>query len=325
MRGVRGAFAAMLAVLALTAPYATAWVRPTVCIEPYIPCPKPAPDPAPPKPGSAKPNPVAYHGLGTWVDAYDYSREYGGRSVTPASVDNMAKQGVKTIYIQAAKDKNGGPTGVLSSDLLGQILERAHAKSIRVVAWYLPRLVDSNRDWAHLDAILKFRSHDQAFDSVGIDIESREEGNVNTRNNRLVALSTKLRKAAPGMALSAIVVPPVVTDKINPSFWSPFPWAKIKPSYDVWVPMSYYTNRTKQPEYRDAYKYSSDNVKLLRQDLGNASAVVHVAGGIGNQSTTKDYDGLVRAAKDTKCAGISSYDYATTASRAWATLRKSPA
>src|SRR4051812_36840715 len=104
MRGVRGALAVVLAVLALTAPYAAAWVRPTVCLEPYIPCPKPAPDPAPPKPAPAKPTAVAYHGLGTWVDAYDYSREYGGRSVTPASVDTMAKQGVKTIYIQAAKD-----------------------------------------------------------------------------------------------------------------------------------------------------------------------------------------------------------------------------
>src|SRR3954452_2691686 len=130
MRSVRGALACVLAVMGLTAPYAAAWIRPTVCAEPYVACPKkdPNPDPDPPPSATTKTNPVAYHGLGTWVDAYDYSREYGGRSVTVSSVDTMASQGVKTLYIQAAKDKNGGPTGVLSADLLGQILERAHAR-----------------------------------------------------------------------------------------------------------------------------------------------------------------------------------------------------
>src|SRR3712207_8991457 len=75
------------------------------------------------------------------------------------------------------------------------------------------------------------------------------------------------------MSTSAIVVPPVVTDVINPKFWPDFPWAKLKPSYDVWIPMSYYTNRDKQPEWRDAYKYSAENVKLLRKHLGATTQV----------------------------------------------------
>jgi hypothetical protein len=316
------AIAAAFAVLTLAAPYALADPPIPSCLEPLIPCPKPAPAPQPapqPKPRDL----TAYHGLGTWLDAYDFSREYGGKT-KPTAVDDMAAQGVKTLYIQAAKDKNGGGTGVLSADLLGQFLERAHAKKMRVVAWYLPRFVDASRDWAHVDAMLKFSSHGQRFDSVGIDIESREEGNVDTRNQRLISLSTKLRQAAGSMSTSAIVVPPVVTDVINPKYWPNFPWAKIKSSYDVWLPMSYYTNRTKQPEWRDAYKYSSENVKRLRQDLGLSGAPVHVIGGVGTDSTSKDYDGLVRAAKDTKCVGASSYDYGVTAKSAWATLRKSP-
>lgn len=323
MHQLRRAVAATAAALALVAPQALAVQRPALpCLDPYIPCPKPAPQPQPaPKPR----DPAAYRGLGTWVDAYDYSREYSKGGTKPSSVDDMANQGVKTLYIQAAKDKNGGGTGVLSSDLLGQFLVNAHARKMKVVAWYLPRFVDPNRDWAHVDAMLKFRASGQRFDSVGIDIESREDGDVNQRNDRLVALSTKLRQAAGSMAVSAIVVPPVVTDDINPKFWPSFPWSKIKSSYDVWLPMSYYTNRTKQPEWRDAYKYSSENVKLLRKDLGNNAAQVHVVGGVGTDSSAKDYDGLVRAAKDTKCLGASSYDYAVTARSAWATLRKSPA
>jgi hypothetical protein len=213
---------------------------------------------------------------------------------------------------------------VLSADLLGQFVEKAHAHRMKVVGWYLPRFVDPSRDWAHVDAMLKYRTRNgQRFDSVGIDIESRENGDLKTRNARLVDLSTKLRKAAGSMSTSAIVVPPVVTDVINKNFWPEFPWAQIKASYDVWVPMSYYTNRNNQPEWRDAYKYSSENVKLLRGHVGS-SAVVHVAGGVGTTSTTKDYEGLVKAAKDTKCVGASSYDYAVTAGSAWVTLRKSP-
>ncbi|HEU0130251.1 MAG TPA: hypothetical protein VFQ85_04580 [Mycobacteriales bacterium] len=323
MRRVRRAVAVVLAVVTLTAPYALAAAPPPrLCVEPVLTCPKPKPAPAPkPKP---KPRDLsAYHGLGTWVDAYDFSREYKGR-IAPSAVDDMAAQGVKTLYIQGAKDRNGGETGVLSPDLLGDFLERAHAKKIKVVAWYLPRFVDANRDWGHLDALLKFRSaHGQAFDSIGVDIESTEQSDLKTRNDRLVALSTKLRNGAGTMATSAIVIPPVVTDKINTKYWPDFPWERLKGSYDVWIPMAYYTNRTKQPEWRDAYKYVTENVKLLRGHVGSA-AVVHAAGGVGTDSTSADYDGLVRGATDAKCVGASSYDYGVTARGAWATLRKSP-
>jgi hypothetical protein len=340
MPRVRYALLAALAATTLTAPitapYALAATRSRtkpICLDPVIPCPAPAeepPDPTPtpsPQPTAAPKthDPVAYRGLGTWVDAYDFSREFSKAATKPGSVDDMARQGVKTLYIQAAKDKDGGGTGVLSPDLLGQFLERAHAHKMRVVAWYLPRFVDPGRDGAHVDAMLRFTSHGHRFDSIGIDIESREVGDVNQRNDRLVALSANLRKAAGATAVSAIVVPPVVTDVINPKFWPNFPWSRIKSSYDVWLPMSYYTTRGKQPEWRDAYKYSSENVKLLRKDLGNAGAAVHVVGGVGTDSTANDYDGLVRAARDAKCLGTSSYDYAVTAGSAWATLRRGPA
>jgi hypothetical protein len=319
---VRSVLSAVLAIAVLTSPYAFATgPLPTACLDPVLPCPKPKPAPKPaPKPRDV----VAYRGLGTWVDAYDYSREYRGRT-TPDAVDDMAAQGVKTIYIQAAKDRNGGEAGVLSPDLLGQFLERAHAKKLRVVGWYLPRFVDANRDWGHVDAMLKFRSHGHALDSVGLDIESTEMSDLKTRNDRLVALSAKLRQAAGGMAVSAIVIPPVVTDTINKNYWPQFPWAKLKASYDVWIPMAYYTMRGKQPEWRDAYKYTTENARLLREDLGDQNAAVHMAGGLGTDSTAKDYDGLVRGAKDSKSIGASSYDYAVTARGAWATLRKSPA
>lgn len=317
---VRRAVTALLAIGVLGMQYAVAagpQPERVLCLEPVKPCPKPVPEPPDQRDFSA------YRGLGSWVDAYDFAREFGNARTTPASVDRMADEGVKTLYIQAAKDRDG-VGDLVSPDLLGQFLERAHARGMKVVAWYLPRFMDPNRDWRHIDAMLRFRSHGHAFDGIGIDIESRENGNLQQRNDRLVALSAKTRQAAGDMAVSAIVVPPVVTDVINPKFWPDFPWSRIKPSYDVWVPMDYWTNRKEGSEYRDAYRYTVENVRLLRENVSDPNAVVHVAGGIGTSSTTKDYEGLVRGARDTKSVGISCYDYATTAGSAWATLRKGP-
>ena len=322
MRGARRTAACLAAVVTLAAPYAVA--NAVFCLEPVVACPKPAPVEPDPQPQPKARVTTMYRGLGTWVDAFDFSPEYGYARTKPSAVDEMARQGVKTLYIQGAKDRDGGGTGVLSADLLGQFVDKAKAHKIKVVGWYLPRFVNPSRDWAHVDAMLKFRTKNgNRFDSIGIDIESRENGDLKQRNDRLVALSTKLRQAAGSMSTSAIVVPPVVTDVINPNFWPDFPWAKLKPSYDVWIPMSYYTNRKNQPEWRDAYKYSTENVRLLRGHVGSG-AIVHLAGGVGTTSTAKDYDGLVRAGKDSRSVGVSSYDYAVTASSAWATLRRSP-
>ena len=61
---------------------------------------------------------------------------------------------------------------------------------------------------------------------------------------------------------------------------------------------------------------------LLRQDLGDPAAPVHVIGGIGDTSTTADYQRFGRASADTATIGRSIYDWATTAAGAWPTLRR---
>src|SRR5437660_9166205 len=108
------------------------------------------PSTAPPKPRTpatvaprrATPNPApvlgglaAYVGLGTWADVYDWSRSYtkGNPTVGPADVDRMAQVGVQTLYIQTGKWDSA--TDVVDPDLLTPIVQRAHARGIRVVAW----------------------------------------------------------------------------------------------------------------------------------------------------------------------------------------------
>ena len=259
----------------------------------------------------------AYRGLGTWVDVYDWSRTYtNGRPRTrPADVDAMAEAGVQTLYIQASKHDAAGD--VLEPDLLSAYLQRARARRISVVAWYLPTLVDPGRDLARLEAIGRL----PLVDAVAVDIEARNVADVAERNRRLVELSRALRRALPGRTLGAIVLPPVVLEAISPGYWPAFPYRELAPSYDVWMPMAYWTNRRSGTEYRDAHRYTTENVARLRADLGQPHAPVHPIGGIGDETTAGDVDAYRRALGETGAIGGSIYDWRTTRAELWGRLR----
>src|SRR4051812_21536008 len=72
---------------------------------------------------------AAYAGLGTWVDGFDFGPEYVATRkppITPASVDDMAANGVKTLYLQAVRDDPRSPGGVVDPALVAEFLIRAH-------------------------------------------------------------------------------------------------------------------------------------------------------------------------------------------------------
>src|SRR5205085_2007943 len=114
------------------------------------------------------------------------------------------------------------------------------------------------------------------------------------------------------------VLPPVVTEVINPNYWPGFPWGEIASSYDVWQTMGYWTNRTQSSGYRDAYRYTKENVDRLRADLGQPQLPVHPIGGIGDQTTPADVEGFRQAAIETHSIGGSLYDWHTTRAECWA-------
>jgi hypothetical protein len=285
-------------------------------------CPPPKPDPVPPAP-TGRSDLTAYRGLGTWVDVYDWTSTYtkGHPVITPATMDNMAKLGNVTLYIQVAKGGSKNPA-LIETDTLGKILTRAHANHMRAVAWYLPLFGDVADDYRHLKAAVDFRVGKERFDSVGVDVEWRNSvKDADERSRRLVSLSKQLRAYAPQLPLAGIVMPPVVTDEINRSFWPRFPWASLKSMYDVWQPMDYWTNRSSGSKWRNAYTYTKANVDYLRKDLGDPKAAVHPVAGIGNECTDTDWKNYVKAVQDTTSLGGSSYDYATTKSSAYTYLR----
>ncbi len=262
----------------------------------------------------ARPSP--YAGLGTWVDVYDWSLTFsGGRSgVGPADVDAMAAAGVQTLFVQTAKAED--PGDLVDPDLLIALVDRARARGMGVVGWYAPTLVDEAGDLRRLLAATSL-----GVDGVAVDIEVRDVGDVALRNQRLISLSRNLRRALPGPRLGAIVMPPVLLDVVNPGYWPGFPWRELAPSYDVWLPMSYSTERRRDSGWRDGYRYTVENITRLREHLGRPGATVHTISGIADRLTRADLDGTVRAVNETGAVGASLYDWRSTGAVAWPFLR----
>jgi hypothetical protein len=259
---------------------------------------------------------AAFKGFGAWIDVYDWSAEFtGGKpSVGPADVDRMAGLGVQALYVQAGKDSS--PNDVVDPQLLHPIIDRAHADGMRVIVWYLPTLEDPARDLRRLRAAAGL-----GVEGVAVDIESRKVSDVPERNRRLIDLSIALRQHLPTVPLAAVVMPAVVMEVINPNFWPGFPYRDIAPAYDAWMPMDYWTNRTQASGYRDAYRYTAENIDRLRAQVGRADLPVHAVGGIGDSTTTDDVDGFYRAATERGALGGSIYDYRTTGDALWSHLR----
>jgi hypothetical protein len=266
-----------------------------------------------------------FSGLGTWVDVFDFDPAHakGGPSVSPGDVDVMAAAGVRTLYLQAARPQDPAAPGDLTApDLLAAFLQRAHSKGMAVVAWYLPHLSDLADDRRHLDAIIDFRARGQRFDGVALDIEWRAGvPDPAARSERLVELSRQLREKAGELPVGAIVLPPVVTDVVNTGYWPGFPWEGLRRLYDAWLPMSYWTQRGRGSPYADAHRYTADNVRMVRDHLGDPTALVHAIGGIGDGSSVDDYRDFLAACDDTGVVGWSVYDWDTTDPAAWAVLR----
>jgi hypothetical protein len=277
------------------------------------PTTSPPPTTAPPTTAAPAPRFTLdpYHGLGTWVDVYDWSITFarGIPPLEPDVIDRMASVGVRTLYLQAAKWD--GPVGVLEPERLQVLIDRAHANDMDVVVWYLPTLVDPAADLARLVAIA-----DLDVEGIGVDIESREVPDPAERTRRLVQLSADLRALLPGEVLSAIVLPPVVMEDVNPNYWPGFPWAELAPHYDIWQPMAYWTFRRPESGWRDGYSYTAANIDRIRERIGRPDAPVHPIGGIADAHGAEDVAAMVQAATERGAIGGSLYDFRTIESNA---------
>ena len=107
----------------------------------------------------------------------------------------------------------------------------------------------------------------------------------------------------------------------HPKYWPGFPYAQLRQSFDVFLPMAYFTYRV---EGRSASaRYVMRSVALLRAGAG-ADVPVHVIGGVAGSASTADVKGFMDAVARCGPVGYSLYDFPITAISAWSVLASLP-
>ena len=255
----------------------------------------------------------AYMGLGTWVDLYDHQV----LAKPEAEVAKMAKRGVGTLYLETSNYQM--PNDIVNRARVARFIEAAHANGMQIVAWYLPSFTNLARDKRRSLAAIDFETPGgEQFDSFALDIESSLVKPASTRSARLLTLSRRVRAVKPDLTLGAIVPAPRGMQRL-PWYWPGFPFTELAQTYDVFLPMGYFTYRSKLPSFTGVY--TQRNIALLRTWTGNPALPVHPIGGIADAASTAQVRAFARAARDGKSVGASLYDFATTSARQWRELR----
>ena len=251
-----------------------------------------------------------FAGLSTWIDIYD-------TDLTSAEqIARAAAGGVELIFVQSARHKS--PTDIQDAKRLGEVLELAHDRGMQVMVWYVPDFVRERRDHRRSMAAIAFQSpRGDRPDAFGLDIEIEDQTDIALRTQRLLGLSKALREwVGPNYPMAAIVLPPLQLE-LRQDWWPNFPYAQIRPYYDVFIPMSYSSYRG--TDATTTYQWNAQNVQLVRQEAGDPTLPVHLAGGIADNFP--QVGAFVRAVRDSNSIGGGLYDLHTTHPDAWPILR----
>ena len=225
----------------------------------------------------------------------------------------MAKAGVQTIFLQTTGSRTGGD--LLETKQMDALIDRAHARHLHVVAWYLPTLTDVAQDERRLEATAALR-----VDGLAVDIEATNVADATARSQRVVDLSRRLRaRIDPTRPISAVTLTPVHLEVVNPSYWPDYPWKEIGASYDAILPMAYWTIRL--GDLRNGEGYITQTVDRIHVDTGRSDLPIHVIGGIADKATTADLQGMVSAIGHEGAIGGSLYDWRTSNPTQWIALQ----
>lgn len=274
---------------------------------------RPRAAPVPPVPAPAGADLAAFRGLGAWVDVFDIPVD--DPDVMAAKVRDMAARGVRTLYIETSRFNR--PNHIENPRTIAAAVDESHRLGMRVVAWYPPDFVDVDRDVDRTIAAVRYVSPSGGrFDAVAADIEREDVGNPDERSARLVAYSQRVRAAAPGYPLAAIVIAPSSLEA-NPNRWPRFPWESLSPLYDVFMPMAYWTFRSVDPAFAGAH-IEQNQVSCVRL----SKRPCHTIGGEAAKADRAQVAAYVREALEHGSIGGGIYDYATTREEVWDELRR---
>ena len=263
---------------------------------------------------AAAPDLTAYAALGTWIDIYSPSFRADPEHVAAA----LAARGVDTLFVETGNFRQR--VDLVRPQQLGKLVEAAHARGVAVVAWYLPALTDPARDLRRARAAINFRTSDgDGFDSFALDIESSAVRDAGERSRRLLALSARLRATVGADYALGAIIPSPVGMKLLPHYWPGFPYAALARTYDVFLPMAYFSYRARGSAA--VSRYVQRSIRIIRDKSGDATIPIHVIGGLAGATSKSDAAAFVRAVASCGVQGLSLYDFFTTKPSVWSVLR----
>ena len=89
-----------------------------------------------------------YRGAGAWIDIFDPSV----LANAAATVDELSLNGVRTIYVETGNYTNPRYGSIAYPIGIAALLDAAHARGLKVVAWYLPGFLSGMTMAARLSA-----------------------------------------------------------------------------------------------------------------------------------------------------------------------------
>ena len=259
----------------------------------------------------------SFAGSGSWVSIFsgdavwDHPRRH---------VSRMHRAGVHTLYLQTSSSTSPVGAQIYRPSQVARFLRAAHARDMRVVAWYLPPLRDVGREHRRAMAAVDFRTPGgHRFDAFALDIEpSATTPRGALRDENLRRLSKRLRASVgPTYELGAIIPSPIGLS-LSPRFWPDFPYRTAGRFYDVVLPMSYSTYRVHGAAA--TYQYTADNIAFLRDQLG-ADVSLHVIGGNAGASGRRETRAFVQACNDAGVTGASMWHYTAYGDEDWQEMR----
>lgn len=264
-----------------------------------------------------------YRGLGTWLDNWDWTNwnDAASRKRATRTIVAMKQRGVRTLFL--ATSHHSQAVDVVNRSAVAQTIEVAHRHGLKVVAWYQPSLTDPDRDLRRALAAIRFTTAGgERVDSFALDIEARIVRPPSTRNARLLSLAAGIREAVgPGYALGAIVPSPRLLE-LYPRSWPGFPYRRLARSFDVFLPMAYWTFHTSTRD--GAYAYTRHSVAGIRRETGDADVAVHAIAGTARHANSAGMRGFLAATRACGTLGLSLYDFLTTSRTEWREITERP-
>ncbi len=232
-----------------------------------------------------------------------------------ASVREMVANGVRTVYLEAGSYRHPAVTFPATT---ARFIFAAHAAGLKVIAWYLPLFRNVRHDFAQVMRVIRFQAGGQRYDGFGMDIEAAIVPPAERIANFLRLAAMVRSTVGPAYPLGAIIPSPRGLIRV-PTYWPGFPYSQLSKSFDVVLPMSYFTFH--EHGAAAVARYVRDNVEIIRRETGDAGIPIHMIGGIADDMTSAETAAFVNAARSEDVFGASLYEFARTSVSEWRTLQ----